>query len=139
MSPQSIGCNLNPDRTSLPNHVRFNCCLDAAMSVIEGRWKGTILCMLYLNGGMRFSELQKAIGEVSSRILSKQLRELEADGLISRRVYPVVPPRTEYSLTELGLSLMPVIEHMCSWGISYMDAHGMAVADCARGRQASGP
>lgn len=116
MSPQSIGCNLNPDRTSLPNHVRFNCCLDAAMSVIEGRWKGTILCMLYLNGGMRFSELQKAIGEVSSRILSKQLRELEEDGMISREVASDRKLKVTYSLTEKGESILPALKILAEWG-----------------------
>ena len=71
-----------------PQNARYNCSIDAAMSVIEGRWKGTIICMLYMDGTLRFSELQKKIGEITSRILSKQLKELESDGMVTRTVVP---------------------------------------------------
>ena len=114
------------------------CPVRVTVKLIGGKYKSVILWNLML-GTKRFSEIQTLVPEATGKMITKQLRELEADGLISRRVYPVVPPKTEYSLTELGLSLMPVIEHMCSWGISYMDAHGMAVADCVRERQVSGP
>ena len=114
------------------------CPVRVTVKLIGGKYKSVILWNLRL-GTKRFSEIQTLVPEATGKMITKQLRELEADGLISRRVYPVVPPKTEYSLTELGLSLMPVIEHMCSWGISYMDAHGMAVADCVRERQVSGP
>ena len=113
------------------------CPVRVTVKLIGGKYKSVILWNLRL-GTKRFSEIQALVPEATGKMITKQLRELEADGLISRRVYPVVPPKTEYSLTELGLSLMPVIEHMCSWGISYMDAHGMAVADCARDRLTSG-
>lgn len=104
------------ERADLPSHVRFNCCLDAAMTVVEGRWKGTILCMLHINDGMRFSELQRAIGSVSSRILSKQLKELEDDGMISRTVGSDRKLRVTYSLTDKGESILPALAMLAEWG-----------------------
>ena len=95
---------------------RVNCAIDATMSVIEGRWKGTILCMLFKNGKMRFSELQKDIGEITSRILTKQLKELEEDGMLRRDVDTRGKIKVEYSLTERGMSIMPVLYSMAEWG-----------------------
>ncbi len=95
--------------------VRYNCAIDATMSVIEGRWKGTILCMLHRNGPMRFSELQRAIGEVSSRILSKQLRELEADRMVLRTAEE--GNRVSYELTSRGITIIPVLESIGRWGM----------------------
>ena len=95
---------------------RFNCAIDATMSVIEGRWKGTILCMLFKNGTMRFSELQKEIGEITSRILTKQLKELEEDGMIRREVDTSGKIKVEYSLTDRGHSILPVLYSMAEWG-----------------------
>ena len=95
---------------------RYNCPIDAAMSVIEGRWKGTIICMLALDGTLRFSALQRKIGEITSRILSKQLKELEADGMVLRTVVPDGKVRVEYSLTEKGRSILPVLVSLATWG-----------------------
>ena len=95
---------------------RVNCAIDATMSVIEGRWKGTILCMLYKNGKMRFSELQRDIGEITSRILTKQLKELEEDGMIHREVDTSGKIKVEYSLTDRGYSILPVLYSMAEWG-----------------------
>ena len=95
---------------------RVNCAIDATMSVIEGRWKGTILCMLFKNGKMRFSELQKDIGEITSRILTKQLKELEEDGMLRRVVDTSGKIKVEYSLTERGMSIMPVLYSIAEWG-----------------------
>ena len=125
---------MRQDQTS----AEAECPVRTTVRLLGGKYKSVIMWGL-MDGTKRFSEIQSLVPEATSKMITKQLRELEADGLISRKVYPVVPPKTEYSLTELGLSLMPVIEHMCSWGISYMDAHGMAVADCARECQISGP
>ena len=94
---------------------RFNCALDAAMSVIEGRWKPTIICLLALNGGMRFNELLNRIGEVSSRMLSKQLKELEADAIVSRTVDDHGALKVSYSLTDRGMSLIPVLRELARW------------------------
>lgn len=96
--------------------TRYNCSIDATMSVIEGRWKGTILCMLAKDGTLRFSELQRMIGDVTSRILSKQLKELEADGMVSRHVIPEGKVKVEYSLTDKGNSIIPVLKSLAEWG-----------------------
>lgn len=98
-----------------PQNVRYNCSIDAAMSVIEGRWKGTIICML-APGPMRFSELQRKIGEITSRILSKQLKELENDGMINRNAISDGKLKVEYSLTDKGRSIIPVLESLAEWG-----------------------
>lgn len=95
---------------------RFNCALDAAMSVIEGRWKPTIICLLALNGSMRFNELLNRIGEVSSRMLSKQLKELETDAIVSRTVDDHGALKVSYSLTDRGMSLIPVLRELARWG-----------------------
>lgn len=101
-----------------PQYARYNCALDAAMSVIEGRWKCTIICMLAADGPMRFSELQKKIGEITSRILSKQLKELESDGMVYREVSSEGKVKVEYSLTVKGRSIIPVLELLGRWGVS---------------------
>ena len=106
-----------PDTIITP---RMNCAVDATMSVIEGRWKTVILCKLYMNGPMRFNQLMKEIDGVSPRILTKQLKEMEADGVIKRTSYPEIPPRVEYSITERGLSLGPILKAMADWGIKNM-------------------
>ena len=95
---------------------RYNCCVDAAMSVIEGWWKSTILCMLARFGDLRFSELQRKIGDVTSRILSKQLKELEEDGMITRTVGPDRKIRVTYSLPEKGHSILPILHSLGVWG-----------------------
>ena len=95
---------------------RFNCAVDAAMSVIEGRWKSTIICLLAQSKEMRFNELLRKIDGVSSRILSKQLKELEADGMILRREYGESARRVSYSLTEKGSSLLPILSDLARWG-----------------------
>ena len=102
-----------------PQSARYNCSIDAAMSVIEGRWKGTIICMLANDGTLRFSELQRKIGEITSRILSKQLKELEADGMITRHVIPDGKVKVEYSLTDKGRSIIPVLRSLAEWGAQH--------------------
>lgn len=91
------------------------CPVEAALEVIGGKWKGIILYHL-LDGEMRFSELKRQVGSVTQRMLTKQLRELENDGLITRNVYAVVPPKVEYSLTEKGHTLDPILIALRDWG-----------------------
>ena len=99
---------------------RMNCPLDAAMSVIEGKWKAVILCRMAIEGRpLRFKELMDVEG-ISSRILTKQLKEMEADGLVVRRSYPESPPRTEYSITAKGESLIPILRSLAEWGMDNM-------------------
>jgi DNA-binding HxlR family transcriptional regulator len=94
------------------------CSVEVALDIIGGKWKGVVLYHL-LKGTKRFSELRRLIPSVSQRMLTKQLRELESFHLVKRTVYPVVPPKVEYALTELGQTLEPVLSSLKSWGESY--------------------
>lgn len=95
------------------------CPVEAALEVIGGKWKGVTLYHL-MQGTLRFNELQRELGTVTQRMLTKQLRELEAAGLVHREVYPVVPPKVEYSLTEKGRTLTPVIAALKDWGAEHV-------------------
>lgn len=90
--------------------------VELALAIIGDKWKILILCQLYM-GTRRFSELFRAINNINQKMLTQQLRSLEQDGLISRKVYAEVPPKVEYSLTSLGRSLNPVIEAMFDWAM----------------------
>jgi len=91
------------------------CAVEATLRLIDGKWKGVILYHL-LEGTLRFSELRRRLTSVTQRMLTNQLREMEADGLITRTIYAQVPPKVEYSLTERGRSLEPVIRALKTWG-----------------------
>lgn len=91
------------------------CPIEGAMDIIGGKWKGSILFRL-LEGTKRFGELQRLLKKITQRTLTQQLRDLERDGMVARRVYAEVPPRVEYSLTERGRSLEPVLALLFSWG-----------------------
>lgn len=93
----------------------FDCPLEATLSLIGGKYKILIVYFL-INRTLRYSELQKLLPQASPKMLAQQLKELERDGLIHRELYPVVPPKTEYSLTELGRSLAPIILAIYQWG-----------------------
>ncbi len=109
-------------------HERFDCspgcAVEAALQFIDGKWKGVILYHL-LAGTMRFNEIRRAIPSVTQRMLTNQLRELEADGLITRTVYAEVPPKVEYSLTDRGRTLEPVLLALKAWG---SDHSGVALS-----------
>lgn len=104
----------------------YNCPVEAAMDVIGGKYKVLIVYEL-INGPRRYNEIQKAVPQATPRMLSKQLRELEADGVINRVLYPVVPPRTEYSLTDVGKTLVPIVEALCTWGEHYFELAGVPI------------
>jgi DNA-binding HxlR family transcriptional regulator len=89
---------------------------DLALSVIGGRWKIAIIWCLLQQSPLRLSEIQKYLSDVNQRMLIRQLRELEEDQIITRVVYPVVPPKVEYQLSEIGLQLEPVVTSICDWG-----------------------
>lgn len=100
------------------NRKTVSCPVESTLAVIHGRWKVMIIHFL-IDGTKRFSELHRALAGISHRTLSQQLREMEADRLIRRKVYRQVPPKVEYSLTPLGASLKPVLDAMHEWGASY--------------------
>lgn len=95
--------------------INDSCGMAYSLSVLGGRWKPAILCRL-MHQTMRYSDLKNSIEQISERMLVSQLRELEADQLVKRTVYPVVPPRVEYELTELGFSMNPMLKAMSDWG-----------------------
>lgn len=105
-------------KNSLPD-----CPVETTLLLISDKWKVLILRDL-LQGTKRFSELKKSLGQVSRKVLTSQLRQMEANGLISRTVYAQVPPRVEYTLTELGRSLKPVLDAMVCWGEYYQQKYG---------------
>lgn len=106
------------------------CAVEITLNMISGKWKGLILYRL-LNGKKRFNELKKQMPNVTHRTLTLQLRELEADGIVKRTVYAEVPPRVEYELTELGLSMSPIIQAIYDWGVSYRDSQSSQPAEAA--------
>ncbi len=91
------------------------CTVEGALRYIDGKWKGVVLFHLF-EGTLRFNEIRRRIPNCTQRMLTNQLRELEADGLIGRKIYPEVPPKVEYSLTPRGRSLEPVILALKAWG-----------------------
>lgn len=95
------------------------CPVTYCMSKIGGKWKPIILFLIN-KGANRFGILQKGIAGISKQMLTKQLRELEADGILDRKIYAEIPPRVEYSLTDLGKSLWPIIAQMQKWGVANM-------------------
>ncbi len=94
----------------------FNCEKELTLSLFSGKWKIIIIYYLGTEGKLRFSEIKRLLPKITHKVLTSQIRELEEDGIIHRQVFPEVPPRVEYSLTELGKSLMPIILLMEEWG-----------------------
>ena len=119
---------MNPEKTNLscgePGEI--HCPVEATIGLIGGKYKSLILWKL-ASGTLRFSQLGKEVPCATPRMLTRQLRELEADGLIRREVFPVVPPRVEYSLTAFGQSIRPVLEAMYVWGTAYLNGQGREV------------
>lgn len=101
----------------------YGCSVEATLAVIGGRWKPVILFHLLENGTLRFNEMRRMTRGVTQRMLTTQLRELEQDGIIRREVFPVVPPKVEYSLTDYGKTLEPLLLEMREWGARHMTLH----------------
>lgn len=95
------------------------CPVEVTLSVIGGKWKGIIIYHL-MTKTIRFNELQRMLPNTTPRMLTKQLRELEQDGVVHREVYPQVPPKVEYSLTDFGRSLIPIVTQMETWGNQFV-------------------
>ena len=110
----------------MDNKEKYEVCISKArltetgfsytLSLINGKYKMTILYTLMCFGVVRFNEMKRYIGEISYKTLSSTLKELESDQLINRKEYPQVPPKVEYSLTERGKTLIPILDSMCDWG-----------------------
>jgi DNA-binding HxlR family transcriptional regulator len=111
---------MKPIKNRRTNNCDYGCSIEAALDVIGSKWKGVILYHL-LDGTKRFNELRRLIPSVTQRMLTLQLRELEHDGVLHREVYPQVPPKVEYSLTEFGMSLKPVLLLLREWGKQIME------------------
>lgn len=115
-------------------NVRKECPIESTLDVIGGKWKVVILYHLMTDGAQRFSELRRQISGISERMLTQQLRELESDGIVHREVYPEVPPKVEYSLTEYGTTLRPITEVMSAWGATHL-----SLRSTKRGKSKSNP
>jgi DNA-binding HxlR family transcriptional regulator len=103
---------------------RFHCPVEATLDVIGGKWK--VLILFWLRDQVcRFGELRRKIPDISERMLTQQLRELENHGIVHRNVFPVVPPKVEYSLTPYGRTLRPITDLMCRWGKKHMRRMGV--------------
>jgi len=110
---------IQPCKTKELNGKTYRCFFELTLQVMGGKWKPIILYHLATEGVMRFSDLRRSIGGVTERMLARQLRELEADHIVHREVYREVPPRVEYSLTDLGSGLIPILKELRDWGVDY--------------------
>lgn len=111
----------NPHEQSKKSKRMAGLPVETTLMLIGDKWKVLILRDL-LEGTKRFGELKKSVGGVSQKVLTAQLRDMEDSGLVSRKVYAEVPPRVEYSLTDLGRSLQPILDAMRNWGIEYKES-----------------
>jgi DNA-binding HxlR family transcriptional regulator len=116
--------NTNIDNQSIETKKTFifdenNCPVTATMKVLGGKWKPILINAIYFTSPARFGELRRSVIGITQSMLTQQLRELEDDGIISRKIYAEIPPKVEYTLTEFGLTLSPVIQTMAKWGEDY--------------------
>ena len=116
--------NTNVDNQGVKDEKKFvfdenSCPVTSTMKVLGGKWKLILINAIYLTAPARFGELKRSVVGITQSMLTQQLRELEDDGLISRKIYPEIPPRVEYTLTEFGLTLSPIMQSMAKWGDEY--------------------
>jgi len=109
------------------DYSKPSCPVDATIRLIGGKYKSMILWHL-IDRPLRHGELQRIVPQATPKMLTQQLRELESDNLLARMVFPVVPPKVEYSLTDFGRSLMPILTAMYNWGAEYMNESGHSVS-----------
>jgi DNA-binding HxlR family transcriptional regulator len=96
-----------------------NCPVTATMKVIGGKWKPILINCIYLDSPARFGEMKRKLKGITQTMLTAQLRELEKDGIINRKIYAEIPPKVEYTLTEFGATLKPIIQSLADWGIKH--------------------
>ena len=94
--------------------------MNLGINILSGKWKLQIIWNIQKNKVVRFNELQRMLGDITTKTLTSQLRELEENQIIKRTVFPEVPPRVEYSLTEIGESIEPILNSLCDWGKAYL-------------------
>ncbi|UUZ92615.1 helix-turn-helix transcriptional regulator [Paenibacillus sp. P25] len=97
------------------------CKFETALEILVGKWKPVILLRLFSNGTMRFSELQKAIPDITKKMLTQQLRELEYHDIVHREIYHQIPPKVEYSITEYGKGMATLLQALNDWGVAHME------------------
>ncbi len=114
--------------TQMNDRENYRCTVSVTLEIIGGKWKSLILWQLSFKT-LRFSQLQRRLAKITQKMLTQQLRELERDGLIHRQVYAEVPPRVEYSLTELGESVVPILQLMCQWGKDFLQTNPSTAED----------
>ena len=102
----------------------YICPVESTLEIISGKYKPLILWHLS-DGTLRFNQLQKLLPTATPKMLTRQLRELENDGLVLRKVYPVVPPKVEYSLSDTGRSFIPILSDICDWGNKYLKSNNV--------------
>lgn len=110
------------DKIMKINNKEYSCAIELTLDIIGGKWKPIILWRLAKNDVLRFSELKRSMGAITQKMLTQQLRELEAYEMVNRKVYAEVPPKVEYSLTKQGKSVMPILDIMCNWGNDYYES-----------------
>ena len=108
------------DRTNKVSCNNYRCEIEITLEIISGKWKSLILWNLGNHGVIRFNEFRRIIPEITQKMLTQQLRTLEEDGLINREIYNQVPPMVEYSLSEEGKELIPILERMDEWGKNHV-------------------
>jgi DNA-binding HxlR family transcriptional regulator len=116
----------NKEQVVVINGKEFHCAMDVTMNYIGGKWKTVVLWYL-MEGKKRFSELRKLIPNITEKMLSLQLKNLESDGIVERKVYNEIPPRVEYFLTDFGKTLIPILEEIALWGRGHAKAKGKMV------------
>lgn len=112
--------------TEAVKQKNYHCHFELTLDIIGGKWKPIILFYIGKDDVLRYGELKKAIPNINERMLTRQLRELEKHGLIHREVYKEVPPKVEYTLTEIGKSIMPILLSLLDWGIDYNNKFDIA-------------
>lgn len=100
--------------------MTHDCKVETALEILVGKWKPVILFQLFTNGTMRFSELQKALPNITKKMLTSQLRELEYHDIVHRKIFQQIPPKVEYSITEYGRGMTPLMKAMNEWGILHV-------------------
>ena len=107
----------------------YQCEIELTLEILSGKWKALLIWKLHLHGVIRYNEFRRLIPSITQKMLTQQLKELEKYGIVSRTVYPSVPPMVEYALTETGQELIPIMEAMDQWGKKYVKTYHETIAD----------